>query len=518
MKLSREELEYRVIKHLTSDQQAVIRAKALNISAEHFSFKEEGSKVSYTFNLAKTIFNYFDESDGSLLTELVLENRMISQGLNDAHKAKFLTLWAEIQDIDHDENDLHDLLMQLKAKKAATIWKDMINNGHQIFTDKSIQEAVHFVADCVKDIETELSNEPGEKRTLDVAESADFFTREYEKQKSRPPGILSGYEEMDRRTSGFRGSQVTVVLGPSGGGKSLQLLNWAFNAHKQGKNVLYFSFELSLWDCLLRHMSLAFNIPFQDIKRNSLMDEDVISLASKLRGMQGGPYFEYDFTDSDPTPEYVDMRIRELSLTKGKPDIVIADYIGEMRTRNAPKTAKSWELHELAFDGLVKIARRHNLPVLTAQQLNRDTIKDSRKSKDSGKAHTYDQSAASGGQHIMHQAHYVFVLEPDKETGIAVVHMAKGRDAWVPPYCVRVAPEYNKIQELTPDEQIEMKAIKGLTQSEKPKTDEREETGTRTKTVTESDGSINVSINDDTFSFDASDLTIDDLNLGGSNW
>ena len=244
MKLSREELEYRVIKHLTSDQQAAIRAKALNISAEHFSFKEEGSKVSYTFNLAKTIFNYFDESDGSLLTELVLENRMISQGLNDAHKAKFLTLWAEIQDIDHDENDLHDLLMQLKAKKAATIWKDMINNGHQIFTDKSIQEAVHFVADCVKDIETELSNEPGEKRTLDVAESADFFMREYEKQKSRPPGILSGYEEMDRRTSGFRGSQVTVVLGPSGGGKSLQLLNWAFNAHKQGKNVLYFSFEL----------------------------------------------------------------------------------------------------------------------------------------------------------------------------------------------------------------------------------------------------------------------------------
>jgi hypothetical protein len=50
MKLSREELEYRVIKHLTSDQQAAIRAKALNISAEHFSFKEEGSKVSYTFN------------------------------------------------------------------------------------------------------------------------------------------------------------------------------------------------------------------------------------------------------------------------------------------------------------------------------------------------------------------------------------------------------------------------------------------------------------------------------------
>jgi hypothetical protein len=150
--------------------------------------------------------------------------------------------------------------------------------------------------------------------------------------------------------------------------------------------------------------------------------------------------------------------------------------------------------------------------------LNRDTIRDSRKSKDSGKSHTYDQSAASGGQHIMHQAHYVFVLEPDKETGIAVVHMAKGRDAWVPPYCVRVAPEFNKIQELTPEEQIEMKAIKGLSQSEKPKSnDDVRDSGTRTSTF-EDQGTLQVSINDESFSFNVDDLTIDDLNLGGNEW
>ena len=100
MKLSREELELQVLKHLTSDHKAIIRATALNIGADHFSFKEEGSKISYSNNLAKVIFKYFEESDGSLLTELVLENRMISQGLSDAHKGKFLTLWAEIQDID----------------------------------------------------------------------------------------------------------------------------------------------------------------------------------------------------------------------------------------------------------------------------------------------------------------------------------------------------------------------------------------------------------------------------------
>ena len=117
MKLSREELEMQVLKHLTSDQKSVIRATALSINAEHFSYKEEGSKISYTTNLAKVVFKYFEESDGSLLTELVLENRMIAQGLSDVHKGRFLTLWAEIQDLDIDSNELHDLLMQLKQNE-----------------------------------------------------------------------------------------------------------------------------------------------------------------------------------------------------------------------------------------------------------------------------------------------------------------------------------------------------------------------------------------------------------------
>ena len=88
----------------------------------------------------------------------------------------------------------------------------------------------------------------------------------------------------------------------------------------------------------------------------------------------------------------------------------------------------------------------------------------------------------------------------------------------MPPYCVRVAPEFNKIQELTPEEQIEMKAIKGLSQSEKPKSnDDARDSGTRTSTF-EDQGTLQVSINDESFSFNVDDLTIDDLNLGGNEW
>ena len=57
-------------------------------------------------------------------------------------------------------------------------------------------------------------------------------------------------------------------------------------------------------------------------------------------------------------------------------------------------------------------------------------------------------------------------------TNIAVVHMAKGRDAWVPPYCVRVEPQFNAIQELSPEEHSDMRRMKGLSPAEKQKSND----------------------------------------------
>jgi len=515
MKLNREELEMRVLKHMTTSNQAMIRAKALNINLNHFGYIPEGATNSYTYNLAKIIFNYFDESDGSLLTLLVLENRLIEKGVKETHKGKFLTLWEDIQIQEYDPNELHDLLIQLKHKKAMEIWRDMHKEGHAIMVEEGLQPGVNYVLDCLKDIETELSHDPNEINTLDVTEASDFFVKEYKKQQAKPSGILGGYDELDKRTFGWRGGEVIVVLGSSGGGKSLQLLNWAYNAHKQNKNVLYFSFELTLWQCLIRHLSLAFKVPFNDLKRTSLEDDMLDGLVNNLKGIEDGPYFEYDFTTTDPTPEHIDMRIRELSNSKGKPDIVIVDYIGEMTIRNANANVKPWELHEKAFDGLCKIARRHNIPILTAQQVNRDTIRESRKTRDGGKIFNYDQSAASGGQHIIHQSSYVFIIEPDRETNLSVLYTIKSRDWWIPPYCVKVVPENSEIQELSSEEQEETRRLKGLSHIEHQPNDKN--TSTSTTTSKDDDGNISVNMNDEVYNFSSEELVLEDLDID-SGW
>jgi hypothetical protein len=65
--------------------------------------------------------------------------------------------------------------------------------------------------------------------------------------------------------------QIVVFLAPSSCGKSVMLLNSALHANKVcKKKVLYLSFEMNSWLCLLRHVSLSFEIPYYQIKSSGI--------------------------------------------------------------------------------------------------------------------------------------------------------------------------------------------------------------------------------------------------------
>ena len=106
---------------------------------------------------------------------------------------------------------------------------------------------------------------------------------------------------------------------------------------------------------------------------NRLLDViKIFSLLSCRRGVK---------LPSDPSG-FIDQKIRELTLEKGQPDLLVVDYIGNMTVRNASQNAKDWENQSAAVKGLFLLAKRYNIPVLTAQQINRETIRESRKSKE----------------------------------------------------------------------------------------------------------------------------------------
>ena len=472
-------LEKKILKLAISEKRIIDKLLEQKITKEHFhdSIKSKNSKI--LANIYSLAVNYSVESSGSLLTSDVFTSKINELNVADDIKSDILAEWMDVQKMSVAADDFHQLLQEIKTNHASKLLDLELLDLQQNLKGSGLKEAVSKFQLGLEKINNEFSVYDTEKKVIDISKRAEEFATEYDLRfanKDKYKGITFGTPDIDEKTFGIFPGQVVVLLAPSSGGKSVQMMNWAIHANMVcKKKVLYFSFEMEAWQCELRHISNLFEVPYWKIKSQSLSDTERRALFETYK-YNNQEYFEYDVNIEDPTPEYVDARIRELTDTKGKPDLVVVDYIGNMSTRNAPKSQKPWEKQGDAFEQLFKLAKRHHIPFLTAQQINRETIRENRKKKEAGITSAYFQDAASGDQRLMHYAHFVIGLEPDKENNLAVYHPVKMRDAWFEPCISQWDTTYNKVLPLTQEDQKYWKKIKGMI-----KNDEEDSFGTAPK-------------------------------------
>ena len=486
MKFDQRELEILTLAHITHNAKAMDKMLSRQIGLEHFDYIAEGDKNSYTNALAKLILDYWNESGGSLFTSLVLESKMNAYRITERQRGKLLTIWQEVSDVDIDDNDFHEITTQLKNRRCLKLLSKMFSEGHEKLSTEGLSSTVQVIQENLDHIQVQMNEVGGDRHNFDITQSSEFFKTEYDKRINHPElfkGINCGVSNIDEKTFGWLPGQIVVFLAPSSGGKSVMLLNAAMHANKVcNKKVLYMSFEMNSWLCLLRHISLSFEIPYSVLKDNNLAPDELKEIIDGLESSKNGSYFEYDVNMEDPTPEYIDSRIRDLIATKGKPDLLVVDYIGNMTVRNPGPAAKDWELQSKAIQQLFIMAKRYNIPILTAQQINRETIRDSRKSKEANKFMSYDQAAASGGQNLMHLCTYAIAMEPNREKGYCILHPVKMRDAWFKPFPIAMDSDFNKVRELTPEEQDQIMALHAMNSGAtvtptKTKLDDKTESG-----------------------------------------
>jgi replicative DNA helicase len=453
------------LKCLVTFDNAVFIATEKQLKEYHFMTKEPGSDKSLLGKIFNICVDYASTSGGYKVTETVLEVFLVKKNIKDNTLKKFLSLWNEIQEEDSVSLDDFPMLLQLmKDRYCIGLMKESVDKNTQFAQSDQVKEMISSMQDYTNLMLSEQDDFAKDKVSFDMAESADIFFEEYDQRLDNPDlfkGVYCGLNVIDSKTFGFLPSQLIVILAPTSGGKSVQMLNWAHYAHSvQKKNVLYFSFEMNSWLCMLRHASLTSEIEYSRLKGLHINAEEKKKLQLSLESMNNGPYFQYEVSIDDPTPEYIEQKIRDITNSKGKPDFIVADYLGNMTTRGTSRNAKNYEKHGDAAEGLFKIAKRYDLPVLTAQQVGKETIKENRKNKDSGKSVAFFQDAAYGDQRTMHLATYVIGLDPNKEENICWYHPVKMRDAWFQPFAAKWIPEYNKVIELTDSQQSALSVIK----------------------------------------------------------
>jgi len=492
MRLDTEVLEYKILKHFLTYPEAIIKAQNLRITPEHFTFVPEGFEKSYDSFLCDLAYRYFNKSNGCLVTKTTLDQSILDFKMKKKAILILELIWSNIQEQECIKDELFGLLEQLKVRKVLRIWEDTLVKGQETLEEEGIDKGIEYISAAVSKMYSERTLYESPVQEFDIADLKGF-RKEYEKRKNNPDkyrGIKCGYSEIDKRTQGFFPGQIVAFIGASGAGKSTHLLNVAVNAHMQEKNVLYFSFEMDSWTCKLRHISLMLDVDYDAIKGLNLTDEQLDGIMIRLNSMSGA-YFHYDTNSEDPTPEYVESKIRELSASKGHPDVVVIDYLGNMTTRNAKSSQKQHEKQGDAIREIHRFAKNMNVLVYTAQQMNRGTITEQRKTKAAGKTIEFQQDAAAGSQELINAAWYIIGLESHKDNGENMVtfHAVKMRDVWFPPFGAKVLQKFNKVLELSDAEQIEWRINRGVLDPDSfKKTDENGKTkGSDHYNVVESD-------------------------------
>lgn len=169
---------------------------------------------------------------------------------------------------------------------------------------------------------------------------------------------------------GLSPGELGVVIAPPGGGKSMCLVKGASTALLEGKNVVYYTLELSE-DVVGQRFDSCIN----DIKLKNVWEypEYISEKIEDIASLGGGLKIK-EFLEGGVTVNTIKAHLKTLELEGFVPDIIFIDYLGLMK----PLGSYAEKRHALTdiSEGLRNIANNYRIPVWTAHQTNRSAIQE----------------------------------------------------------------------------------------------------------------------------------------------
>ncbi len=201
--------------------------------------------------------------------------------------------------------------------------------------------------------------------------TADVYARigELSESDSVVPGLSTGLTDLDRMISGLGNSDLVLLAGRPGMGKTSLGLNILLEAGKHsGKSVVFFSLEMSREQLVMRLISSESFIPSQKLMTGQLEEEDWEKLTLACRSLNNTSIL----IDDNPMLSVADMnakcrRVENLGL-------VVIDYLQLMTSSGGKQNYSSESRQQVVSDisrALKIMAKELNVPVLCLSQLSR---------------------------------------------------------------------------------------------------------------------------------------------------
>lgn len=182
-------------------------------------------------------------------------------------------------------------------------------------------------------------------------------------------GIPSGFEKLDKLTSGWQPSDLVIVAARPGMGKTALTLSMARNiAVGQNIPVAFFSLEMSSVQLITRLISSETGLSSEKLRTGNLEKHEWEQLNVKVKGLEKAPLF----IDDTPSLSIFDLRAkaRRLASQHGIKLIVI-DYLQLMTAGGSQKGGNREQEISTISRNLKALAKELSVPVIALSQLSR---------------------------------------------------------------------------------------------------------------------------------------------------
>jgi replicative DNA helicase len=186
-------------------------------------------------------------------------------------------------------------------------------------------------------------------------------------RKTLVTGVPSGYEDLDKMTSGFQPGDLVIIAGRPSMGKTSLAINVAEYASIHHKfPVAVFSLEMSKEQLVLRMLGSQSEVPLHKIRNGYLGQEDWPRLTTGAGLLTQAPIMIDD--SASLTVFEIRAKCRRL-MSENKLGLVVVDYLQLIRGSGRSEN-RVQEVSQITR-GLKALAKELNVPIIALSQLSR---------------------------------------------------------------------------------------------------------------------------------------------------
>ena len=182
-------------------------------------------------------------------------------------------------------------------------------------------------------------------------------------------GISTGFEKLDRLTSGWQPSDLIIVAARPGMGKTALALSMARNISVQKKiPVAFFSLEMSSVQLITRLISAETGLSSDKLRTGKLAPHEWQQLNMKVSDLESAPLY----IDDSAALTIFELRAKARRLASAHDiKLIVIDYLQLMNLGSSNKAGNREQEISTISRNLKALAKELNIPVIALSQLSR---------------------------------------------------------------------------------------------------------------------------------------------------